>query len=188
MMHPCTDTIDRALPCPTRTSSGAMELRTARVLDALPPWFVLDAAPRARRAPSCLLVPRIGDVVLTCVAGARGEAHIVAVLESGAASPTVLELPPSTTIVAPRGTLSIRVAELRMAAGAVLLTAGLVTTRALRCVQLARESIRRVLWTDDTLAGDIRLHADQTLHLQGERSKLLGRRHVGIDADRIDLG
>ena len=188
MKHACTETLNGELPRSSPGSGGAMELRAARVLDAAPPWFVLDAAPRAQRAPSCLLVPRIGDVVLTCVATARAQALIVAVLESGTATPTVLALPPSTTIVAPRGTLSIRVAELRVAAGAVLITAGRVTTRALQCVQLARESIRRVLWTDDTLAGDVRLHADQTLHLRGERAKLLGRRHVGIDADHIDLG
>ncbi len=130
LMHPSSATIDRASGWQARQSSRVFDLRMAQVLDATPPWFVLDASPRALRAPSCLLVPRVGDVVLVCIANAPGPATIIAVIESGAAAPAELGLPPSATIMSPGGTLSIRATEIRMVTAAIVLTAGRVTTRA----------------------------------------------------------
>ena len=206
MKRPCTEHPDFS----DAHALAQATLRVARVLDVDPPWFTLDASPRAQRAPSCHLIPRVGDLVLICSTTPGNPAVIVAVLESRASTPAVLMLPGHPTLEAPEGTLRLQAQSIHVAAreglhleatrlkaragsltcmaGAILITSGRIKARALQWMVLGRECIRRILWKDDTWAGNIRLEADRSLHLQGQRSKLLGRSHVGIDAERIDLG
>ncbi len=68
----------------TPSTNPIVSLRTATISGHADRWFFVHeaAAPRLKRATSCLVEPQLGDVVLICDCGENEVGYITAVLQS----------------------------------------------------------------------------------------------------------
>jgi hypothetical protein len=118
----------------------------------------------------------------------------------GVAGPTVRLDPTTVKTTAPRvetiaTTLEATLGEAHVVARTVRSTVdvakqvfGFVESRADRIVERARNVYRDVEELAQTRAGRIRLVAEQTLHVLGERTLLKSRRETKVKAEKIYLG
>lgn len=79
---------------------SSVSLRTATVSGRADHWFFVygTAAPRLKRATSCLVEPQLGDVVLICDCGVGKVGYITAVLQSANEGRGAVKLPGGVTL------------------------------------------------------------------------------------------
>ena len=77
-----------------------ISLRTATITGRADRWFFVQeaAAPRLKRAPSCLVEPQLGDLVLICDCGENQVGYITAVLQSAKEDQAAVKLPGGVTL------------------------------------------------------------------------------------------
>lgn len=116
-------------------AGGAAQLQTATVTGRAGDWLFLRGnatAERARVAPSCLLVPEIGDVVLLCVTAEDAAApattseqkvarlpcshYVLAVLERAQPAQALVALPGGVTLQTEDGALQMAARRIDLAA------------------------------------------------------------------------
>lgn len=109
-----------AKPCQSDKSPSvdpAVSLRTATVSGRADHWFFVHgtAAPRLKRATSCLVEPQLGDVVLFCDCGVGQVGYITAVLQSANEDHGAVKLPGGVTMTSSMNGLAIQAHQISLA-------------------------------------------------------------------------
>lgn len=120
-------------PALLAAAGGSAQLQTATVTGRAGDWLFLRgslAAERARVAPSCLLAPEVGDVVLLCVTADDAPAtsgedkvarlpcshYVLAVLARAQTTQATVDLPGDVTLQAQEGALQVVARRIDLAA------------------------------------------------------------------------
>ncbi|CAM5790860.1 DUF3540 domain-containing protein [Ottowia pentelensis] len=169
----------------------------------------------AARARSCLVQPRVGDVV-GCMEMDEGGFYITAVLDRPGGEPLTLQLPPGTVIQCEAGALELRADTLALHAralsvqgdqahlsveqvvgvgqraswsfGVLKLTAELVESFAERLLQFSRWSQRVVDGPDQVRARQMDYRADQIMQLQAQTLIANADTLFKADGQQIHIG
>lgn len=201
-------------------AAPALEPGTARVLavDQSGRQCVLQVGDQtwtARRAASCLVLPRVGDLVAH-VGTEAGASHVTAVLERAAGVPLTLCLPAGSVIAAQDGALTLQADALTLAArsfhleaeqaqlnveqvnavgrkaswsySAVKVTTELLESFAERVLQFARWSQRMIDGPDQVRSRQIDYRAEQILQLQAHTVIANADKLFKADGEQIHIG
>ena len=103
-------------------------------------WFFLQGVPgctKARRAPSCLIIPEIGDTVLVCDTGSEVSAYVLSVLIRSTPAAATLGLPGGACLTTESGNLEVNAKVIDLTA-----TQKMKFDAPLLCVEASKTELR----------------------------------------------